>query len=67
MDWFSSLPGMGSKSAERIVTYLLDLPDETILQLSKDISDMQKAIQKCSRCGNYAEADLCSICRDAGA
>ena len=66
IEWFSSLPGMGSKSAERIVTYLLDLPDEIILQLSRDISEMQKAIQKCSRCGNYAEADLCSVCRDPG-
>ena len=64
IEWFSSLPGMGRKSAERIVTYLLDLPDGTIQKFSEDILEMQKCIRRCSRCGNYAQGNLCFVCED---
>ncbi|MBN1520903.1 MAG: recombination protein RecR [Candidatus Aureabacteria bacterium] len=64
IDWLSSLPGMGRKSAERAVIHLLDLPGKSLRDFAGDILEMEKSIHRCSLCGNYAEASLCGICQD---
>jgi recombination protein RecR len=66
VDWFSALPGMGSRSAERVVTYLMGLPPDALKSFARDILAMQESVRRCAQCGNYAEADLCDICRDSG-
>jgi recombination protein RecR len=64
VDWFSALPGMGSRSAERVVTYLISLPPDSLKNFARDILAMQESVRLCAQCGNYSEADLCAICRD---
>ena len=60
---FAKLPGIGKKSAERFVFYLLD-KKEAVPQLAKAISDLGEKIHQCSICGNIAEGEQCPVCRD---
>jgi len=61
IDRFSKLPGIGKKSAERFVFYLLGEKNE-LRQLGDSIKDVDKKIHQCSTCGNIAENDQCPIC-----
>lgn len=70
IDAFSSLPGIGARSAERIAFHLLKLPSEEALSLARAIHDLKTRITHCSVCYNLAELSsdgpaLCEVCRDA--
>jgi recombination protein RecR len=62
----SKLPGLGKKSASRIVYYLLKSPDSKTESLAESLLALKKNLKSCSECGNYAESDPCGICRDPG-
>lgn len=64
MKEFEKLPGIGKKSAERIVYYLLRISTEEALELSDSIRVMKENVRYCKCCFNLAEDDLCEICRD---
>ncbi|MDD5006177.1 MAG: recombination mediator RecR [Candidatus Omnitrophica bacterium] len=57
-------PGIGRRSAERIVFYLLEASQEEINLLSQDILKLKSHIHFCRICNNLGESDICSICRD---
>ncbi len=59
-------PGVGRRSAERIIFYLLDATVEEVSLLSKDLIDLKSRISFCRICNNLSEEGLCLICRDAG-
>lgn len=59
---FSRLPGIGKKTALRMVLYLLKQEPEAVQQFSEAISRMRKEIRFCQRCYNISDADTCSIC-----
>jgi recombination protein RecR len=59
---FAKLPGIGKKTALRMVLHLLKLEPESVIQFSEAISKMRKEIKFCQRCYNIADADTCSIC-----
>jgi recombination protein RecR len=61
----SKLPGLGKKSAARIVYYLLKTDFGYALELSKEIAELKKTITNCSICGNFTDANPCSICSDS--
>lgn len=61
---FSRLPGLGRKSAERLVYYLLGAKDEFVESLARDLIALKRNTRPCSRCGVYAEAELCAYCSD---
>ncbi len=63
---FSRLPGVGRKSAARIVHYLLKADGEWVKQLGDEIRTLKELIRPCRVCGNYSEEDLCPICSDPG-
>jgi recombination protein RecR len=58
------LPGIGPKSAQRIVFWLLRGDEETAGRLAEAIVEMKRAVHFCSRCFNFATDDLCEICAD---
>lgn len=62
---FERLPGVGPKSAQRLVFYLLHNPDAEL----KDFSDRLLALKRdtvlCSQCHNISESDPCGICGDS--
>ena len=61
---FKQLPGIGVKSAQRIVFYLLQGNSEKALFLAETINNSLVSIQECKICRMYSEGDLCEICKD---
>ena len=60
---FNKLPGIGPKSAQRIVFYLLRAGDEQSKSLAEAVLSLKRKITLCSTCCNVTESDPCSICR----
>ena len=63
---FSKLPGIGKKSAGRIVYHILDSDPAFAAALAKEISGLHQAIRRCGICGGFTEADPCAVCSDSG-
>ena len=62
---FTSLPGIGGKTAERLVFYLIKNGEqEKLQQFGKNLMNLKTAIKTCQECGNYSLNELCNICRD---
>ncbi len=62
---FSRLPGIGKKTALRLVLHLLKQPDEDAFRLSEAIETMRREVQFCTQCHNVSDTALCNICNDA--
>lgn len=62
---FERLPGVGPKSAQRLVFYLLHNPDQEIEDFAKKLEALKKNTVLCSVCHNVSENDPCSICDDS--
>jgi recombination protein RecR len=61
----SRLPGIGRRSAERIIGYILDAPKEEIKSLADSISQVKEIVRSCRICHNLSEQDTCRICQDS--
>ncbi len=59
---FSKLPGIGKKTALRLVLHLMKQEPAEVDQFSAVIARMRKEIRFCKTCFNISDADLCSIC-----
>lgn len=64
LEEFSKLPGIGPKSAERFVFYLLRRPREEGEVLADVIKTAVAKVQRCSTCFDFAETDPCEYCCD---
>jgi recombination protein RecR len=64
IDEFRKLPGVGPKSAQRLVFFLLKEPDETANGLAEAILGLKSSLQLCSQCNNITDTDPCRLCRD---
>ena len=62
---FAKLPGIGKKTALRLVLHLLKEDTEDVQHFSEVISRMRNDIKFCQRCHNVADADICSICANS--
>lgn len=62
VDHFSSLPGIGKKTALRLVLHLLKKDKETVQSFAKSLAEVQERLKSCQKCGNIADHDLCQIC-----
>jgi recombination protein RecR len=60
----SRLPGIGEKTAERLVFYLLKQPETQIEALSRSLADLPVKMQYCQSCHNLSDAEICSLCSD---
>ena len=60
----SRLPGVGPRSARRIVLNMLKNRDSIMLPLSKQISEVASKVKKCSVCGNLDIISPCNVCED---
>lgn len=56
------LPGIGEKTAERLVFSLLDMEEENIDFFADSLKDIKTKIHKCPICNNITEEEICSIC-----
>jgi recombination protein RecR len=58
------LPGLGEKSATRIVMHLLRMPREEVKALAALIHRVRVEIRTCSRCFHFTDTEICDLCRD---
>ena len=62
---FAKLPGIGKKTALRLVLHLLKQDTKEVGQFSEVIARMRSDIKFCQRCFNVADGDICSICSNS--
>jgi recombination protein RecR len=62
---FKRLPGIGPKSAKRIVYYLLKQQPREIERFAQSMIEMSQKIRFCSICFNISEEEICNICNDS--
>ncbi len=61
---FASLPGIGKKTALRLVLHLMSQEEEMTETFAEAIVKMRKNIKSCTRCHNLSDEVLCNICQD---
>jgi recombination protein RecR len=61
---FAQLPGIGKKTALRLVLHLLKQEESIVVQFSETITRMRREIKFCKNCHNIADQDLCTICNN---
>ncbi len=70
IDEFRKLPGIGSKTAQRLAYHVLNLPEEKAAKFANAIVDAKRKITYCKICQNFSDRDECSVCsnpaRDKG-
>jgi len=59
------LPGVGTRTAQRLAFHLLRAPKDEALALAGAIGEVKERVRFCSECGNLTEEELCGICQDA--
>src|SRR4029453_469091 len=62
---FAKLPGIGKKTALRLVLHLLKQHVNEVSEFSSVIAEMRSEIKFCQRCFNVADGDICSICANS--
>ena len=60
----SSLPGIGSKSAQRLAFHILNMPVEHVEKLSSAILEARKKVRYCQSCYTLTDDELCPICKN---
>ena len=61
---FAKLPGIGKKSALRLVLHLIKQEEGQVAQFSNVIAKMRSEIQFCDNCFNISDANICHICKN---
>lgn len=64
IDHFVRLPGIGPKTASRLVLYLLHSTDSFVVDFAQTLSELKLKVKFCNRCFNLAEEEFCAICKD---
>ena len=60
----SRLPGIGPKTALRLVHHLMKGAKEDAFRLARSLTALAERIRPCRQCGNFSEQELCEICAD---
>ena len=61
---FAKLPGIGSKTAQRLAFYLLSMPTEEAQEFADAIVEAKKTVHLCPVCQNLTDKEICPICDD---
>nr|MCR5818954.1 recombination protein RecR [Prevotella sp.] len=62
---FAKLPGVGRKTALRLVLHMLRQSDDDVEKFVSALSTMKKEVKFCRCCHNISDTDVCSICSDS--
>lgn len=62
---FAKLPGIGRKTALRLVLYMLRQADDDVMGFADAISRLKKKVKYCKVCHNISDTDVCPICSDS--
>ena len=61
----STLPGIGTKSAQRLAFHILNMPKEQVEELSSAILDAKQKVRYCNECFTLTDEEICPICSDS--
>lgn len=61
---FSRLPGIGKKTALRLVLHLLRQPEEQAIALGNAVIRLRKEVKRCIHCHNISDSEVCPVCSD---
>jgi len=62
IEQLSALPGIGSKTAQRLAFHIVNLPVDRVQALSDALIDAKKNVRYCRECYTMTDSDLCPIC-----
>lgn len=62
IDEFSRLPGIGSKTAQRLTLHVLNLPQDEVTEFANALIKARGTVKYCSVCGNFTDKDPCAVC-----
>jgi recombination protein RecR len=62
IDQFKKLPGIGTKSAQRLAFFVLKMDAADANQLAETIIEVKRSIRRCSTCNNLTDVDPCHFC-----
>lgn len=65
VDEFSKLPGIGRKTALRLVLHLLRRDTEDVIRFTEAVSRLRREVKHCRICHNISDSDVCPICSDS--
>ena len=65
IEYLKKLPGVGTKSAERMALSLIDLSEDDVRTLASVLVDVKCNLHKCSNCNSLTENDICDVCKSA--
>lgn len=61
---FSKLPGIGRKTALRLVLWMLRQEDSDVIQFAEAVKTLKQEVKYCKVCHNISDTDICPICAD---
>ena len=64
IDQFARLPGIGRKTALRLVLHMLRQEEEDVTAFADALTILKSEVKYCKRCHNISESELCPICAD---
>lgn len=64
IECYKKLPGIGSKTAERLALSTLSIDEDTINLFSESLKNVKTKIVRCKTCNNLSEDEMCDICKD---
>ena len=64
IDELAALPGIGSKSAQRLAFHLINLPEGRVKRLSEAILQAKQNVRYCRECFTLTDSDICPICKN---
>ena len=64
IEQLSSLPGVGTKTAQRLAFHIINMPEEKARALSDAIVEAKENVHECSVCHTLTDDEICPICRD---
>lgn len=62
IDELSGLPGIGSKSAQRLAFHLINMPKDKVNRLAKTILEAKENVRYCKECFTLTDSDICPVC-----
>ena len=62
VEQFSSLPGVGKRTAMRLALFLLKLEEEEVKRFGQAFIDLRKDVRYCDKCYNISDQEVCQIC-----
>lgn len=65
IDELSGLPGIGSKSAQRLAFHLINMPENKVQRLAKTILDAKENVRYCRECFTLTDNEVCPVCTNS--